>query len=239
VTRIGDQIDPESMDALASPRCANVAGFSLHANVSVPAGDRQRLERLARYCARPPIAMERLEPLTDGRLLYRFKRPWRDGTTHVVFEGLEFLEKLSALVPAPKAHLVRYAGILAPAAKWRALIVRGEPAAESAAMSHSLCGTEPAACATESLPAGAPAEPPRMKSPDARHERNYTWSELMKRVWALDVLECPRCLSRMRILTAIHPPDTTRKILECLGLPSRAPPVAPAASKHPAPPEWF
>ena len=77
VTRMGDQIDPESMDALASKRCANVSGFSLHANVSVPAGDRQRLERLARYCARPPIAMERLEPLADGRLLYRFKRPWR------------------------------------------------------------------------------------------------------------------------------------------------------------------
>ena len=77
VTRIGDQIDPESMDALASPRCARVAGFSLHANTAVPAGDRQRLERLARYCARPPIAMERLELLADGRLRYRIKRPWR------------------------------------------------------------------------------------------------------------------------------------------------------------------
>jgi len=32
----------------------------------------------------------------------------------------------------------------------------------------------------------------------------------------------------MRILAAIHPPDTTRAILECLGLPSRAPPIAPA-----------
>jgi hypothetical protein len=52
----------------------------------------------------------------------------------------------------------------------------------------------------------------------------------MKRVWALDVLECPRCLGRMRILAAIHPPDATRKILECLGLPSRAPPVSPAVS---------
>ena len=120
MTRTGDQIDAESMQALASPRCATVAGFSLHANTAVPGGDRQRLERLAQYCARPPIAMERLEPLSDGRLLYRFKRPWRDGTTHVVLEPLELLEKLVAIVPAPKAHLVRYAGILAPAAKWRA-----------------------------------------------------------------------------------------------------------------------
>ena len=81
VTRHEDQIDPETMDAFSSPRCASVDGFSVHANVSIPAGDRQRLERVAQYCARGPVAIERLEPLPDGRLLYRFKRAWRDGTT--------------------------------------------------------------------------------------------------------------------------------------------------------------
>ncbi len=69
VTRVGDQIDPESMDLTLSPRCATVDGFSLHANVAVHADDRPRLERLARYCARAPIAMDRLERLVDGRLL--------------------------------------------------------------------------------------------------------------------------------------------------------------------------
>jgi hypothetical protein len=52
----------------------------------------------------------------------------------------------------------------------------------------------------------------------------------MKRVWELDVLECPRCHGPMRLLAAIHPPDATRRILECLGLPSRAPPIVRAAS---------
>jgi hypothetical protein len=75
--RYADQIDPEGMEAFPSPCCATVDGFSLHANVAVAAGDRARLERLARYCARGPLAMERLEPLPDGRLLYRFKRAWR------------------------------------------------------------------------------------------------------------------------------------------------------------------
>jgi hypothetical protein len=50
----------------------------------------------------------------------------------------------------------------------------------------------------------------------------------MRRVFAIDVLECPRCGERMRILAAIYPPKATRAILECLELPSRAPPVAPA-----------
>jgi hypothetical protein len=50
----------------------------------------------------------------------------------------------------------------------------------------------------------------------------------MRRVFAIDVLECPRCGAPMRILAAIHSPKATRAILECLKLPSRAPPVAPA-----------
>jgi hypothetical protein len=99
VIRAGDQIEPESMEAFPSPRCATVDGFSLHANVAVAAGDRARLERLAQYCARGPIAMDRLEVAADGRLLYRFKRRWRDGTTHIIVTPLEMLEKLSALIP--------------------------------------------------------------------------------------------------------------------------------------------
>jgi hypothetical protein len=46
----------------------------------------------------------------------------------------------------------------------------------------------------------------------------------------LDVLACPRCGGRMRILAAINPPDAIQKILTCLGLPTRAPPIAPAIS---------
>jgi len=50
----------------------------------------------------------------------------------------------------------------------------------------------------------------------------------MRRVWAIAVFECPRCLGRMRIVAAIHSPAAIRAILECLGLPSRAPPISPA-----------
>ena len=82
------------------------------------------------------MPLERLEPHADGRVLYRLKRPWRDGTTLIVMDPLELLERLSALVPAPRAHLTRYAGVLAPAAKWRRLIVP-ESAIERAARDRS------------------------------------------------------------------------------------------------------
>jgi len=151
-------------------------------------------------------------------LLYELRYRWRDGTTHVAFEPLEFLEKLAALVPRPRFNLVRYHGILAPAARHRAEVVPGgdAPAQEG---NGGASGPDDPAQAGEKLNGGEATTRPR--------ERNYSWAELMRRVFEIDVLECPECGAAMRVLAAIHPPEATRAILECLGLPARAPPVAP------------
>ena len=226
----GDRIDPEEIESLSSDRCARVSGFSLHANVGVPARDRARLERLIRYMARPPLASERLEMLPDGRLVYEFKRPWRDGTSRVICTPLEFIERLVPLVPKPRVHLTRYSGVLAPAAKWRPAVI--PPAAGPE--------TQPAAVVASSLETpvfGATEEITPAKSA-TRHPRNYAWAELMRRVWEFDVLAC-ECGGRLRILSAIHPPETTRKILDCLGLPSRPPPIAPAISEPTLDSAWL
>jgi hypothetical protein len=71
------------------------------------------------------LALERLERLNDGRLLYRFKTAWRDGTDHIVFTPDELLARLAALIPAPRTNLTRYSGIFGPTAKWRRSIVPG------------------------------------------------------------------------------------------------------------------
>jgi len=89
----------------------------------IPARNRLRLERLCRYAARPPVATHRLSLLPDGRLLYRLRHRWRDGTTHVIFEPLDLLSMLAALVPPPRFNVVRYHGILVPAAALRPLVV--------------------------------------------------------------------------------------------------------------------
>ena len=127
VTLAGDPIYPEAIEERSSPLCASIDGFNLHAAVVVPQNDRVRLEGLLCYGARPPFATDRLEQLPDGRLSYRLKTPWRDGTTHAVFTPLEFIERLAALIPTPRAHMIRFSGVLGPAAKWRAQIV---PSAE-------------------------------------------------------------------------------------------------------------
>jgi hypothetical protein len=224
VLRFGDRVEVEHPQALHGRRCANVGGMSIHANVVVPPRDRLRLERLCRYAARPALASERLSRSADGRLLYEFKDPWRDGTTHIGFEPLELIEKLAALVPPPRFNLVRYHGVLAPAARHRTRVVTTGRATCSDAV--------PAPADTEATPVSAGAD--RIEQEPTR-PRNYAWAELMSRVFEIDVLECPECGGTMRILAAIHPPETTRAILECLDLPTRSPPVTPPAPAHDTP----
>jgi hypothetical protein len=90
------------------PRQAHLDGFDLHANAWVPPDDRARLERLCRYLLRPPLAQDRLRLRADGRVLVRLKQAWRDGTTRLAFEPLEFLAKLAALPPRPAINLLLY-----------------------------------------------------------------------------------------------------------------------------------
>jgi hypothetical protein len=73
---------------------------------------------------------------------------------------------------------------------------------------------------------------PERERPRSTGARRLAWADLLRRVFAVDVLECPRCGGRMRPLATIHPPEATRGILECLGLPARAPPVTPAQPAH-------
>lgn len=102
---------------------ARASGFSLHAATICEAWQRSRLERLCRYITRPPIATKRLSVDGRGRVVYRYKHPFRDGSTHVVLEPLDFIARLAALVPRPRLNLTRFHGVFAPNFKHRDRIV--------------------------------------------------------------------------------------------------------------------
>ncbi len=91
-----------------------VAGFSLHAGVATKAHERDKLERLCRYIARPAVATKRLSITRNGAVRYELKTPYSDGTTHVLFEPLDFISRLVALVPKPRVNLTRFHGVFAP-----------------------------------------------------------------------------------------------------------------------------
>jgi hypothetical protein len=120
--------------AIAIPRrgeCqVHADGFDLHAGVAVPGRDRARLERLRRYALRPPVAADRVRVTEAGQVLLELQHRWSDGTTHLLFEPLELLERLAALTPRPRINLILYYGVLGARAAWRARLEGGRaPAA--------------------------------------------------------------------------------------------------------------
>jgi Putative transposase/Transposase zinc-binding domain len=177
-------------------RSARLEGFSLHADVAMAARRRDQLEKLCRYIVRPPLAVARLTESTGGQLLYHFRRPWRDGSTALLLDPLELLERLAALVPPPRRPLLAYHGVLAPRARWRSAIV----------------------------PPPAPAD----AQAAAPGPRRWPWARLLRRVFAIEILVCPRCGGPRRILGAVTEPHAVRRLLAALGLAPEPPPGRPA-----------
>ena len=289
--RLGDRVEPLSpaeggtdTSSQTPARCVRQGGMSLHADVSVPARDRKRLERLARYVLRQPLALERLEALPDGRLTYRLKTRWRDGTTHILMERHELLERLAPLIPPPRAHQVRYHGILAPCASGRDRVVpaarrvviatsadkEGRQKAECPTRRTQACrppaevkistavnaglqqgsSTPPdgsiadcdrgsrAAQAAPSSQGPAPTQPLRPHRVLFSRARRLPWADLLKRVFGVDALRC-QCGNSMRVLAAITDPAVARRVLICMALPARAPPLNPARAPSSAPASWL
>ena len=97
-------------------------GFSLNASVCIGTNDREGLERLIRYCARPVFSGERLDVVGE-KLKYVLPKPTADGQTILLLKPTELLDKLAQLIPPPKRHRHHYHGVLAPNSPTRAKIV--------------------------------------------------------------------------------------------------------------------
>jgi len=322
--------------------CAEKKGYSLHAAVRMKANDRTGLEILCRYVLRPSYSQDRMTELPDGRIQYEFRREWENGSSHVILTPMELMEKLSALIPPPRYHLVRYHGVLAPRAKRRKEVVKktagavcehagggpdetsplvavvggvakprepaprersesrgpdGEtplstlPAELPVAEPSSIESREPAGDLapnridreplaamsdvgseaaepsppglTESAPeragpeaddpmtslptrafAGEPpksesrelaetcpaetASPPEAERPRRERRRRLAWAELMRRTMDLDVLACPKCGERMKVIAWIEKPEVVEKFLRAVGLWEEPSPLAPS-----------
>jgi len=202
--------DPEDQPIrIKAKRHARLHGFDLHASKAVRAGDKERLERLLRYLLRPPVAKNRLKLLDDGKVLLELKTKWNDGTTHMLFEPVEFLEKLAAVIPRPHINLVIYHGVLAPNSKLRKLVVAYEK-------DGGAQGARP------------DNERDEREVKEENKPRYYKWAELMRRTFDIDVLRCPNCGGRMKLIAVIEDPKVIRKILEHLRLPTELPTTVPA-----------
>ena len=147
--------------------CSNsvgeAAGFSLHGGVATKANERMKLERLCRYITRPAVAAKRMSLTRNGQVRYELKTPWRNGTTHVIFEPLDFVSRLVSLVPKPRVNLTRFHGVFAPNSKYRSRVT---PARRGKCKKTQ-----------------SPDEPDRTP---AEKRASMTWAKRLKRVFDID-----------------------------------------------------
>ena len=163
------------------------------------AHERDRLERVCRYIARPAVSEERLSTNDQGDVIYRFKKPWEDGTTAL---KLTPMERLVALVPRPRVHLTRYHGVLGPHKQ----IVPKPPVLKLVTKDQIAVG------------------PKQM----GLKKKNIPWARFLARVFNIDVEICSKCGGKMKIIAAIEDPKVIRKILDYNGLPTKPPSLHPA-----------
>jgi len=145
------------------------------------------------------------------------KTPYLDGATHIVMSPLEFMQRLAALVPRPRLNLIRFAsfrfakylltpfhGVLAPNAKLRSEIIPGNKKNKS-----NVSDTND----------DVPPSPASVR---------ISWARLLNRVFDIDIEDCLHCGGTLKIIAAILERAAITKILDHLGLSSRAPPRSPA-----------
>lgn len=171
-----------------------VAGFSLHAGVAARAQERRKLERLCRYISRPAVSEKRLSLTPNGNIRYQLKTPYRDGTTHVIFEPLDFIARLAALVPKPRVNLTRFHGVFAPNSKHRASVTPAERGK----------GNKPKA--VDDLQERTPAE----------RRASMSWAQRLKRVFNIDIETCRECGGAVKVIACIEDPVVIKQILDHL-----------------------
>jgi len=119
-------------DVRAMGQWAHGGVFSVDGSVRIEAADRAGRERLLRYCARPPFALDRLRELDPEHLLYASTKPGPGGTGPQILTPLQLLDRLAALVPPPCIHRHRHFGVLAPNLLLRTAVTALAPGASTA-----------------------------------------------------------------------------------------------------------
>jgi hypothetical protein len=145
---------------------------------------------------RPPLSRARLQQAPDGhRLIVTLKTPWRDGTSKIVMSPFELLERLVAIIPPPRKNQIRYHGCFGSNAK-----IRNAIASQKKELNNAI-------------------------DPSSKKIARPGFARLMARIFDFDALECPRCQSKLQIISFITEPEAIRDILRALKM-STAPPTA-------------
>ena len=185
------------------------------------------LERLIRYCARPPFALDRLH-LVVGRsdqILYLLPKPDPAGRTALRLSALEFLDRLAKILPPPRIHRHRYHGVFAPNAPLRPLVTA------RAQEDNALAAQSPGLNVLSATTRGPASPRPRRRqrqTPDTAPSRPSRWAALLARIYEVFPLICPTCQTPLAFIAILTDPDPITQILAHIGEPTSPPLIHPA-----------
>jgi hypothetical protein len=173
-------------------------GFSLDAKVRIQAFDRDGLERLIRYCARPAFASENLR-WNGPWLTYRLPKPCHTGRISIQIDPIEFLDKIAALIPPPRRHRHHYHGAFAPNSPLRPVIAKA------------------------AIETPAKIVPPAIGEAAKKTSKvSFTWAKLIARIYEVDPLLC-LCGKEMKITKIVTHLTEIWRILSKIGWPTTTP----------------
>ena len=191
---------------LRSDSAVACGGFRIHAGVRV--NDKEGLEKLCRYAARPPFAEEQLQ-IEDDRIRFELRRPGKNGQRTIEMTPVQFLRKLAWLVPPPRQNQIRFHGVFAGNAKWRKEIVPGS----QVRLVQNPTSDELAHTVT----------------------KKFFWAALLKRTYGFEVLDCPHCSGKLRPLAVVKEKAAIEKILKHFGLGANQTPTRRHQCVYPLP----
>ena len=181
--------------------------------------DGHEFEALVRYMMRPPVSLSRLHFTPGSHEVVYVPKGGHDEpepTEAEKIDAMEFVARVLVQIPDPRRHLVRYYGAYSNAARGK---------------------RKKAAAPAE--PSSADEAPEDAAIPDGAYRAalRRRWAELIRRVYEVDPLVCPRCGGEMRVMGFITEPSLIKRILDHLRKRekvSRPPPHAPQPVPTPA-----
>jgi hypothetical protein len=152
--------------------------------------------------------------MADGYILLRLKRSFRNGIHSVRLHPFAFIERLCTMLPRPRRHELTYHGVLASGSRRRPRVIpKPTPRSRESDLPPRCRASQGCTKIAKSVPA-----PRETKKPGARSNPYIHWPTLMQRCFDIDVLLCPHCLGRRRIIAFLEDPLVAHQILEHCGL---------------------
>ena len=184
---------PETRERLLGWRHS---GFSVKTSQHIGAGQRERLERLARYATRVVVGAGAVRSSERGRVVVETPADPKSGSTVLELDALDFVHAVCQQIPDRGMHLVRYYGAYANRTRRRVARARAQLAGSPEPETESASTRTP------------PARPGSVEA-----IRRQAWARLIKKVFEVDPLACPRCGAEMVVVAWIHEPAAIDRIL--------------------------